>query len=235
MRIVLFVFVFLTFSLAHAQFDDELDYTREFTWGVNKNTNSGLIGGFAFKLALQKDPGLFHTFGLEILNVAHPKEQKYYSSQSGTTYIWGKANYLYSFRFLYGREKILYKKAPQQGVQISSLFALGPTLGIVAPHYLLRAADGKYVKYNIRDFPSRSAVGGSGKIFQGLGESKQELGFSAKAGLSFEFGAFKNSVAGLEAGVATEAFTKKIPIMLNSDNKAVYNSLYFTLYWGKRR
>ncbi|MFY0599866.1 MAG: hypothetical protein JXR03_09355 [Cyclobacteriaceae bacterium] len=235
MRIVTFIALFFTLATAFAQFDDESDYTTEFTWGINKNTNSALIGGFAFKYGRQKSAGIFHTFGVEILNVTHPKEQKYYSSASGTNYIWGKENYLYSFRFLYGREKLLYKKAPQQGVQISTLLAAGPTLGLVAPHYLSRAADGRYVKYNLSDFPSRSAVGGSGKIFQGLGESKAEFGFSGKAGLSFEFGAFKNSVAGLETGFAVEAFTKKIPIMLQSRNRAVYNSLYFTLYWGKRR
>lgn len=235
MRIIAIIICLFTLVSAHAQFEDDSDYISEIVWGVNKNTNSALIGGFVFKYGRQKSPGLFHTFGVEILNVTHPKEQKYYSQQSGTNYIWGKENYLYSFRFLYGREKLLYKKAPQQGVQISTLVAGGPTWGLVAPLYLSRATDGRYVKYNLSDFPSRSAVAGSGKIFQGLGESKHELGFSVKAGLSFEFGAFKNSVAGLETGVASEAFSKKIPIMLNSANKAVFNSLYFTLYWGKRR
>lgn len=235
MKLVVFIICLLTFSMSFGQLESDADYVTEFTWGVNKNTNSSLIGGISFKYAKQKKAGIFHTYGIEILNVTHPKEQKYYSPQTGTRYIWGKANYLYSFRFLYGREHILYKKASQQGVQISTLFAGGPTWGLIAPLYLAKSTSGQYAKYTLSDFPSRSSVGGSGKIFQGVGESKSELGLNVKAGLSFEFGAFKNSVAGLETGVAVEAFSKKIPIMLQSDNKSIFNSLYFTLYWGKRR
>ncbi len=234
MKLSAFILMILISNWAFAQFEDEIDYTTEFTWGINKNTNSALIGGFAFKWAQQKKSGLFHTYGIEILNVTSPKEQKYYASTSGTNFIWGKANYLYSIRFLYGREKLLYKKAPQQGVQISSLFAGGPTWGIIAPYYVL-GTDGNYNKYSVDLFPSRTSIGGSGKIFQGLGESQHQIGLNVKAGLSFEFGAFKNSVAGLEAGLAAEAFTKKIPIMAESKNRAVFNTLYVTLFWGKRR
>lgn len=235
MKILSYIIALLVSTLSLAQFEADSDYTTEFTWGINKNSNSALIGGIAFKFGIQKDEDVFQTFGVEILNVTHPKEQKYYSPQTGSNYIWGKANYLYSFRFLYGREKVLYKKAPQQGVQISSVIAGGPTWGLVTPHYLTRAIDGRYAKYNLSDFQDRGDVGGPGKILQGLGEAKSEIGLNVKAGLSFEFGSFKNSVAGIETGVATEAFTKRIPIMLESRNRAVFNSIYFTLYWGKRR
>ncbi|MFT6865534.1 MAG: hypothetical protein ACJA08_000355 [Cyclobacteriaceae bacterium] len=234
MKLTTFILLIFLSNWASAQFEDEFDYSTEFTWGINKNTHSALIGGFAFKWGQQKKSGLFHTYAIDILNVTSPKEQKYYASTSGTNFIWGKANYLYSIRFLYGREKLLYKKAPQQGVQISTLFGGGPTWAIISPYYVL-GTNGTYSKYTVDVFPSRSSIGGSGKIFQGLGESEHQIGLNAKAGLSFEFGAFKNSVAGLEAGLAVEAFTKKIPIMAESENQAIFRSLYFTLYWGKRR
>lgn len=234
MKKALFILFTLSFSLVQAQFEEDLDYLNEWTWGVNKNTNSGLIGGFTFKWGRQYDVGSFHTFGVEMLNVSHPKEQRYFAQASGTNFIWGKENFLYSFRFQYGQERVLYKKAPQKGVQISVLAAGGPTWALVSPYYVL-STSGRYAKYSVDEFPSRTAVGGSGKILQGLGESKSEFGFNAKAGLSFEFGNFKSSVVGLETGVSTEAFTKKIPIMAVAENKAVFNSLYFIIYWGKRR
>lgn len=233
-KLVAISFIFLLPFMVSAQFEDDLDYYREITWGINKNTNSALIGGFTFKMGFQMNEGVFHTYGLEILNVTHPKEQKYFGQVSGSNYIWGKANHLYSFRFQYGREKVLFKKAPQKGVQISTLFAGGPTWALVSPYYV-QDTNGKYAKFTTSDFPSRTAVGGSGKIFQGLGEAKHQLGVNAKTGLSFEFGNFKSSVVGLETGLALEAFSKEIPIMAIEDNRSVFTSIYFTIYWGRRR
>lgn len=225
----------LLVTCAHAQvIDEDDDYSTEVTWGANKNTNGGLIGGLVFKLARRQKDDLFVTYGVEIMNVKHPEEQRYISATSGTSFIWGKQNYLYSIRGLYGREQILFKKAPQQGVQISALAAAGPTIGVVAPYYVL-VANGQYEQYDPKFHQSISSVQGSGKLFQGLGESSIALGLNAKAGLSFEFGAFKNNVAGIELGVAGEAFTKEIILVPTQDNDAIFTSIYFSLYWGTRR
>ena len=40
--------------------------------------------------------------------------------------IFGKSNYLYAIRLQYGRDIILFKKAPQQGVEIKLVTAIGP-------------------------------------------------------------------------------------------------------------
>lgn len=231
--IALCLFVTLFSFGAFAQEDEERDYRREFTWGLNKNTYSGLIGGVVFKLAFPVDDEISNTFGLEFYNVSHPKEFKY---QNQRKFVWGKQNNLYSIRFMYGREKLLYRKAPQQGVQISSIFAGGPTWGLVAPYYVFIGE--QYQKFGDGSDVQIGSVLGSGKKIPALGEAKSEIGFNAKTGLSFEFGSFKNTVAGVEAGVALEAFPKKIPIMAPSNtvqNKAVFTSIYFSLYWGSRR
>ncbi len=233
MRIKAYIlFLFIAIG-AFAQIGEEEDYVTEFTWGVNKNTNSALIGGFALKLALQKSGRLFHTYGLEILNVRHPNELKR-PTQAGTSFIWGKENWLYSFRLNYGREKIIFKKAPQHGVQISALVAAGPTIGLVAPYYILNN-NGTYEQYQYAKHPRPSSINGSGKLFQGIGESDVQFGANIKAGLSFEFGSFKNNVIGVELGSALEAFTKEIVIISRLENRAVFSSFYFTLYWGTRK
>ena len=103
----------------------------EFTWGINKNTSGGLIGGLVFKKARKlKNEKVLETFGLEIMNVKHPQEVKRNSIQTGNLFIYGKSNYLYALRLQYGRDIILFKKAPHQGVEIKAVFAVGPTIGI---------------------------------------------------------------------------------------------------------
>lgn len=220
----------LAFS-SNAQSDDDYEYVSEFTWGVNKNTNSGLVGGAAFKLARLLDDNIYQYFGLELLGVKHPKEEKYFSP-SGTSFIWGKEHSFYTIRMSYGREHLWFKKAPQQGVQISSIFGGGPSLGLIAPYFIQN--NNNYVPFDpaVHSFDN---IQGSGKFIRAIGESELAFGVNAKAGLSFEFGPFKNSVAGIETGVATELFTEKIIIIPTAKNRAWFNSIYVTLYWGTRR
>lgn len=226
-----FALFLLTSVVSFGQLDDDFQYVSEFTWGVNKNTNSGLIGGAAFKLGRLIEDNAYHYFGLEILNVKHPKEEKYFSA-SGTSYIWGKQNSFYTIRTSYGREHLWFRKAPQQGVQISTVFGGGPSIGLIAPYYI-QNNDG-FVPFDpaIHSFDQ---VGGSGRFIRAIGESDIAFGVNAKVGLSFEFGPFKNNVAGIETGFATEIFTREIIIIPTASNTAWFNSIYVTLYWGTRR
>lgn len=82
-----------------------------------------MIGGFIFKTARKRTDRVLETYGLEVVNIKHPQELRTNSYYTGNFFIFGKNNYLYSFRFQYGRDLILFKKAPHQGVEIK---AVGP-------------------------------------------------------------------------------------------------------------
>jgi len=232
-RIILLVLVGIPL-VTMAQFEPNYEYSTEFTWGINKNTNSGLIGGLALKHGRSKGDNIFETFGLEFQNVKHPKENRYVAQRTGTSFIWGKQNYLFVIRTNYGREIQLSKKAPQQGVQIIAGAAAGPSFGLESPYYIL-IASGDYVPYDPNSFPSIFTIDGSGKVFRSIGNAKIVPGINAKMGLTFEFGSFRNNVAGVEIGIAAEIFTRKIIIMPTQENRAFYPSLYFTFFWGTRR
>src|SRR5882762_2024999 len=132
--LVLFnLFICLTLS---AQTQDSYDYNSEFIWGINKNTSGGLIGGLVFKKGRKLSDKVVETFGLEVVNVKNPQEVRRSSNSTGNFFIYGKSNFLYAFRFQYGRDFILFKKAPQQGVEIKLVTAIGPTIGVVAPYYI---------------------------------------------------------------------------------------------------
>src|SRR5690349_24832641 len=93
---------------ASAQTQDSYEYQSEFTWGINKNTAGGLIGGLVFKKARKLNDRVLETFGLEIMNVKHPLERRTNSVSTGNFYIYGKSNYLYALRLQYGRDIILF-------------------------------------------------------------------------------------------------------------------------------
>ncbi|ERM84859.1 hypothetical protein P872_22630 [Rhodonellum psychrophilum GCM71 = DSM 17998] len=213
------------------------EYDREVLFGINKNTNGGLIGGFSMKIGTRIDDTNFQFFGLELSHVKNTKEARY-PTPLGNSFIFGKSNYLYSIRPHYGREIILFRKAPQQGVQISALAAVGPSIGIIAPYYVeypISRTETVREQYNPEVHQSRFNILGPGRLFEGIGESELAIGANAKAALSFEFGIFKSSVTGVELGYQLEGFTKEIPLMPTTDNRQIFQSVYFTFFYGFRK
>ena len=224
-------------SLAQREGAGNYDYERELFFGINKNTNGGLIGGLSIKAGFQIEEDKYQFFGLDLANVKNPKEVRY-NTVLGNSYIFGKSNYLYSIRPYYGREIVFFKKAPQQGVQISALAAVGPSIGLIAPYYVEYAVSRLETvreQYNPEVHQSRFNILGPGRIFEGLSQSELAIGANAKAGLFFEFGTFKSSAIGLELGYQLEGFNKEIELMPTTENRQIFQSAYFTLYYGYRK
>ncbi|EPR68952.1 hypothetical protein [Cyclobacterium qasimii] len=223
--------------LAQEEESGDYDYDKEVLFGINKNTNGGLIGGISLKIGSRIDDNLFQFFNLELANVKNPKEVRY-PTPLGNTYIFGKSNYLYAIRPQYGREIIAFKKAPHQGVQISFLTAIGPTIGLLAPYYIEYATSRTETmreQYDPSVHQSIFNILGPGRLFEGIGESEIAFGANAKAAINFEFGFLKSNVTGLELGYQFEGFTKEIPLMPTTENRQIFQSAYVTLYYGFRR
>ena len=233
-KLVIFILLIAPFFVSAQLFEgEEFEYTSEWIWGINKNTNGGLIGGLMLRHSRKKGDDIYQTFGLELSNVKHPSEARYVGL-SGAGFIYGKSNYLYAIRTNYGLEKLMFKKANQQGVQISVAAAGGPTFGLVTPYYVL-GADQQYDQFSLVTHPSPQNIAGPGKLFQGLGDADLEMGLHAKGSVFFEFGTYRSNVAGVEVGVMAEAFTKEIELVPSQPNKSVFTSVFFTLFWGSRK
>jgi len=233
----LFFFLLSLPVLAQREDTGNYEYDREYLLGVNKNTNGGMIGGVALKVGTRLEDSQFAFFGLELANVKHPKEVRY-STVTGNNYIFGKSNYLYVIRPHYGREVILFKKAPNQGVQVSALAAVGPSIGLVAPYfieYALNRVETVVEQYDPAVHQSRFNILGTGRLLEGVGQSELAIGGMAKAALYFEFGVFKSNATGLEVGYQVEGFQKKIPLILREQNRQFFQSAYFTLFFGFRK
>ena len=231
--LIFFISIIPLFLKAQLFEGNEYEYNYEVIWGVNKNTNGGLIGGVMARYSRSKGDNMFETFGLELSNVKHPSESRYAGVQ-GQSFIYGKGNYLYAIRLQYGREKLLFKKATQQGVQISAGAAIGPTIGLQNPYYILETS-GSYEPFDPLRHPSPEAIAGPGKLLQGLGDSQVVPGLNFKGSTSFEFGTYRSNVAGVEIGFLVEAYTKEIILVPTQSNRSRFASVFFTLFWGTRK
>jgi hypothetical protein len=238
-KFILVLFLFSVHSISWAQREDagNYDYDKEYLFGVNKNTNGGLIGGFIFKSGTRIDDNQFSFWSIELSNVKNQKEIRY-NTVLGNSYIFGKSNYLYAIRPQYGREIILFKKAPNQGVQVSALAAAGPTFGLIAPYYIeyvVNRVETVREQYDPEIHQNQGSILGTGRLFEGLGESQFAIGANLKAAVSFEFGVFRSNVTGLELGYMLEGFTKEISLIPTSENNQLFQSVYFTFFYGFRQ
>ncbi len=229
------IFLILCPLLGSAQLFDgeEYEYNSEVIWGINKNTNGGLIGGLMLRVSKSRGSDVYDTYGLELSNVKHPSESRYVGIQ-GQGFIYGKSNYLYAVRMQYGREKLMFRKANQQGVQINVGGAVGPTLGLENPYFVLTPG-GVYEAFDPIVHPSPETIAGPGRLFQGLGDTKVVPGINAKGSVSFEFGTYRSNVAGIELGFMLEAYSRKIVLVPTQTNEAVFTSFFMTLFWGTRK
>ncbi|WP_019990171.1 hypothetical protein [Rudanella lutea] len=230
-----------------ADAEDE-PYKSVTTFGVTTNTNSGLLGGFAFRQSKRLSETFlgrpqYRYLAVEIVNVKHPKEVQQAVNFTGSRFTYGKENYLFVVRPQYGREISLFERSADEGISINAIFAVGPSLGIVKPYYVTISESGNRTRtvpasslYGTGGQPGTGALPtGSGGLFRGFGESKFTAGANVKAAVNFELSAFRNNTTGIEIGFLAELFPSPISIMAGADKRAFFSSGYATLFFGSKK
>ncbi|AYA37682.1 hypothetical protein D3Y59_11870 [Hymenobacter oligotrophus] len=232
---------------------DGPSYQKEFTYGINLNSNAGLIGGVAVRSSHLLNNDWSRFWMLEGVEVKNRKEQRA-QTYVGGVYVLGKSNYLFVLRPSVGLQRVIFRKAAESGVQVNGLVGAGPSLGLLMPYYI-------YYDYTPAPDPSnpsprediRSEQYDPGKhsdpnriydrapLFTGVNELKPNIGAHLRGAFTFEYGRYRDAVAGLEAGVLLEAYTKRLTVLraLNTPdrqiNDNVFSSVYVTLYIGQRK
>lgn len=222
-------------------------YEKELTYGINFNTNAGIIGGLSFRSAHVKTENRLNFWGVEMVEVKHPKETRYLG-QRGDVFVRGKTNYLFVVRPEFGREYIFFRKAPESGVEVNGVIGVGPSFGLMVPYYIdydeAKTQGGspgqmpnvQRVRYDPIGAHAeiQYIVGGAG-VLAGLDETKLEFGAHLRGALSFEYGRYHESITGVETGFMVEAYPHKLVMLPEAQNYSVFNSVYLTIYYGRRK
>ncbi len=225
-----------------AQSGEDESFENELSYGINFNSNGGLIGGAFMRSSYFISDKMYHFGELEIVEVKHPKENRLYSNETGDFFVAGKQNYLFIVRPRYGRELVLFRKAAESGVQVNAVGAVGPSLGLLTPYYIrynygggLGGQDVRTEQYDPRKHRNIENIQGSASVLQGFGETNVNIGLNIKGGLSFEYGRYRESIAGIEVGFVVEAFPKELVIIPQADKEQLFTSVYLNLYYGRRK
>ncbi|TGD81679.1 hypothetical protein [Hymenobacter wooponensis] len=231
--------------------NEDPSYRKEFTYGVNFNTRGGLIGGVSVRSTRPLNQDWARFWSIEGVEVKHPKEYKVPTGYGGL-YVNGKSNYFFVIRPSVGVQRVIFRKAPDSGVQVNGLIGAGPSIGLLMPYYItydytLRDSGNKPIgatDYRNEQYDPQIHGGGNivdrAPLFSGVSDTKPYVGAHLRGALSFEYGRYRDAVAGVETGFLFEAYPKRPTIVRElqvSDSKLntlFFPSVYLTIYLGHR-
>lgn len=175
---------------------------------------------------------------IDLGSLRHPKEYKMYNPYTTGTgsYVYGKLNTVFYIRAGIGHQREIFKKQDLGGVAVRFFYSAGPVLAIAKPIYYRiiyivgNDVELKEEKFDIKDLPTD--IYSRASFTKGLSEIKAFPGLYAKAGFNFEYSKEDKVIHAVEIGAQINGFPKKIPIMANTDNKAVYFSLFVSYRFG---
>ena len=235
---------------------DEQSYRKEFVFGINFNNQGGLLGGASVRSSRVLDDRNLRFWMVEGVMLKNTGKEQREPTGAGGTYIKSKTNYAFVLRPSFGLQRVLFRKAAEAGVQVNALVSAGPSLGLLMPYYItydytyarsggniinLSTDDIVTEQYDPKKHSVQSAILDHGPLFSGIGQTKVVPGAHLRGGLSFEYGRYRDAVAGLEVGFLVEAFTKRMVILApdpnlleDNLNRQFFPSVYLTLYFGHR-
>lgn len=232
---------------------DEQSYKRETIFGINFNTQGGLIGGVNVRVAKVLDERWLRFWSLEGVFFKNPKEESVSNPYTGGSFTRYKTNYAFSLRPSFGVQRVLFRKAADSGVQVNGLLSAGPSLALLMPYHISFDYDAQRNNaYGPRDViineqydPVKHAqeqfIYDRAPLFSGIGQTSVVPGAHLRGGLSFEYGRYRDAVAGAEIGFLIEGYTKRLlilnppaPASPDALNKQFFPSVYLTLYLGHR-
>ncbi|MDX9752292.1 MAG: hypothetical protein RBT71_14535 [Flavobacteriales bacterium] len=183
--------------------------------------------------------------GIEVVGMKHPKEVKsfnpFYEDSRG--YFYGKAHSMLILRPTYGRKHQITDKIRHTGVEINTVWAIGPSIGMAKPVYLQIGSPDTFPYESIsteRYDPARHDVQniyGRATWFRGVEEMRFHFGGFARFGFNFEHSGSASGIRGLEVGATIDAYPTPVPIMAELDdvrNKQFFFQFYLSLFFGKK-
>lgn len=240
----LFILLMATTSALAQQPEQEevgFVYKSEAVGGLIIHTNGW---GLSFRYGRQKTYLNKTSYGLDLVNMRHPKEVKVFNPgyDDGKGYYYGKLNSVMVLRPSFGFRKVLFQKKRDQGVEVGFNAAIGPSLAFLKPVYLriiipssdpYQEPDIVEEKYdpNIHHIDN---IYGRASGMKGLNETKIVPGGFVKFGLHFEYSPEEDGIKALEVGVIGDVYPKEIQIMANNQNNYYFLTLYVNLIFGRK-
>ncbi len=222
-------------------------YFRESSMDVRLQTNGFNIGYNKGKIVSYYRTDYYHIYlGYE----RDPKEwskTEYFKNFDGiSNYTFGKQNYFMVLRAAKGRKVYLSEKALKRGLAVGYSFEYGANMGLLKPYHLLLEYTSElerdfrsepYSEANAHLFLNPEKIVDKGSILDGWNKVQLVPGLNAEVSAVFAPDAYDEMVRSLEVGLHLDAYIKKIPIMVqteNNRNRWLIPHFFIKVQLGKR-
>ncbi len=252
------LFAFAGLSAQSVEMGSEENFStlkqKELSFGGRMNTN-----GWSISSTYDRSSGFYDSrfYRLELVNYKDPKEKKVNNESAITvnsrfgnhpkSYIYAKQNSFFSLQLSTGKRLLIGDKAEKNGVSAEFIYQYGISVGLIKPYYLdliyTIQSDGftqnitrseRYSEANHDKFLDQRYIFGAAGFSNGLTEITPVPGLHAKTGFHFDWSPFNEIVRALDVGISADVYFRKIPIMLNDQNKFYFVNFYLGIEFGKR-
>jgi hypothetical protein len=229
----------ISFAQIPATQENKAGFRSEVFGGLILHTN-GWGGNFTYSKF--KTYKTYNLYCLDFVNIKDPKEYRIrYQVAPGSftsSFKYGKVNSLYNLRLSFGKQRMLYEKQREKGVEIYFVWKAGLNTGIVKPKYLeIQNTEGVNTTSQERydpDIHNESNIFGRASLGKGLGESKIALGGNINAGFKFEIARDRENIFAIETGIVVDVFPTRVPILAYADKELLFYNFYINILFGKK-
>jgi hypothetical protein len=138
---------------------------------------------------------------------------------------------------------MITEKIRTNGVEVSLVWGLGPSIGLLKPVYLQIGKPGiPYETIVVERYDpavhSVNNIYGRASWFTGVGEMSIRPGSFGRFAFNFEHATTGTGIKSIEVGATVDVFFEEVPIMAEVDgvqNKQVFLEFYLSLLFGKKR
>jgi hypothetical protein len=249
-NIVLLTFVLLIGINSYGQFDTEyadstevkILYKYQRSYGVTAhNLGLGVQYRWGKRLSIFKS----RVFEAEFQTLRSWKQIRLINSYvtNSKSYIYGKINDAFTFRFGMLWKKQLNQKPYWGGIELRWIYGGGLTLGLAKPYYLYviyfyEVSPGVYnydvVTEKFTNNPQWDDIYGRAPFSKGFNEITVHPGLYLKTGLNFDYSKDHAKISTLEVGAALDVLPTGLTIMYNNPKQMFFPTLYLNFSWGKR-
>ncbi|MDC0584543.1 hypothetical protein OAO55_02310 [Bacteroidales bacterium] len=208
-------------------------FFSEQTFGASL-TSKGISADYRYA----KDINVFKKslYTIELAHLKDPKERKDAGTANSRSFVYGKMNSFYVFRFGAGLQKEKFNKQDKGSISIRYYYTGNLNIGIKKPvyyeYYQKKDTIEQIVVKKYEDEHANTLLGRAG-FFNGLGELKFVPGVSVKAGATFEFKDNPKRLQALEVGVVADVFPQKIRMIYKAESSFYFVSIFVNYRFGK--
>jgi hypothetical protein len=236
---VVFIFgIYRAYGQGDLNEQGKIFFRNERSVGILLNTDGF---GLSYREGKRLDFLNKRILDVDLGTLKNPKEIKlsnpYY--QTPGTFVYGKINSVIFIRGGFGHQHEVFKKADLGGIAIRYFYSGGPIFAIYKPiYYKILNATSISGEFNITEEKldvtkfDPSMIYSKSSFFKGLNETKMLPGLFVKGGFNFEYSKQDKVIHAIELGAQLNFFPKKIPIMAENSNKAIFFSLFASYRFG---